>query len=208
MIASREEVDVAVSEHEGTVLGMVARWQPLTRYQLLKAFERSPISSYNTSKGSLYPLVSRMIGRGFLITETGTGPRESELIGLSPLGHEALGHWVMTIGAQHGMVHDPLHVRILALSALRREDRLRWVVAAKELLNDKKEELREYHDRLKVPFNDIVYSYGVATIDAKLRLLDRLMVQVVDNEETDQKITVSGSPSGRPRKRNNDNENI
>src|SRR5699024_7136215 len=75
MIASREEVDVAVSEHEGTVLGMVARWQPLTRYQLLKAFERSPISSYNTSKGSLYPLVSRMIGRGFLITETGTGPR-------------------------------------------------------------------------------------------------------------------------------------
>jgi len=208
MIADRSDVDFAVNEHEGTVLGMVARWQPLTRYQLLKAFERSPISSYNTSKGSLYPLVSRMIARGFLLTQTGSGPRESELISLSPTGREALRHWIAAIGSQHSMVHDPLHVRILALCELPRDERLRWVVAAKDILNKKKDELRVYHERLRVPFNDIVHSYGVATIDAKLTLLDRLLVQLVDDDEPEQHVAYSSEAKGRSRKLNSDNENV
>ena len=202
----QEASDIAVNEHEGTVLGMVARWQPVTRYQLLKAFERSPISSYNTSKGSLYPLVGRMMVRGFIVAETSEGPRESELISLSPLGREALHRWIMRIGPQHGMVHDPLQVRILALSELPLADRVRWVVSAKDLLLEKKAELKEYHDRLKVPFNDIVYNFGVATIDAKLQWLDRLLVQVVDNEEPEARVAFSGAKAGK--KRNGDNENL
>lgn len=202
----QEASDIAVNEHEGTVLGMVARWQPVTRYQLLKAFERSPISSYNTSKGSLYPLVGRMIVRGFVVAETGDGPRESELISLSPLGREALSRWVMRIGPQHGMVHDPLQVRILALGELPLADRVRWVVSAKDLLLEKKAELKEYHDRLKVPFNDIVYNFGVAAIDAKLLWLDRLLIQVVENEEPEAHVAFSNGGAGK--KRNGDNENL
>jgi len=198
--------DIAVNEHEGTVLGMVARWQPVTRYQLLKAFERSPISSYNTSKGSLYPLVGRMIVRGFITAETGEGPRESELISLSPLGRDALHRWIMRIGSQHAMVHDPLQVRILALCELPLADRVRWVVSAKDLLLQKKAELKEYHDRLKVPFNEIVYNFGVATIDAKLLWLDRLLVQVVENEEPEGHVAFSDRETGK--KLNGDNENL
>lgn len=200
--------DIAVNEHEGTVLGMVARWQPVTRYQLLKAFERSPISSYNTSKGSLYPLVGRMIVRGFIVAETSDGPRESELISLSPLGREALNRWIMRIGPQHGMVHDPLQVRILALCELPMADRVRWVVSAKNLLLSKKQELKEYHERLKVPFNEIVYNFGVATIDAKLLWLDRLLVQIVDNEEPEGHVAYSGNNGGKGKKLNGDNENL
>ena len=206
--AGAREIDIAVNEHEGTVLGMVARWQPLTRYQLLKAFERSPISSYNTSKGSLYPLVSRMIVRGFLTTEVGQGARESELISLSDLGRQALRQWIVKIGAQHSMIHDPLQVRILALCELSREERVRWVVAAKELLLGKKEELRDYHERLTVPFNDIVHSYGVATIDAKLRLLDRLLVQVVDEQEPERHVAYADESRGRAKRLSGDNEDL
>lgn len=200
--------DIAVNEHEGTVLGMVARWQPVTRYQLLKAFERSPISSYNTSKGSLYPLVGRMMVRGFIVAETGDGPRESELISLSPLGREALHRWIMRIGVQHGMVHDPLQVRILALCELPLADRVRWVVSAKDLLLGKKAELKEYHQKLTVPFNEIVYNFGVATIDAKLLWLDRLLVQIVDNQEPERHVAYSGSKGGKGKKLNGDNENL
>jgi len=199
--------DIAVNEHEGTVLGMVARWQPVTRYQLLKAFERSPISSYNTSKGSLYPLVGRMMVRGFIEAETGDGPRESELISLSPLGREALHRWIMRIGPQHGMVHDPLQVRILALGELPLADRVRWVVSAKDLLLRKKDELKEYHEKLTVPFNDIVHNFGVATIDAKLLWLDRLLVQIVDHDEPESHVAYSGK-GGAGKKRNGDNENL
>jgi len=201
-----EASDIAVNEHEGTLLGMVARWQPVTRYQLLKAFERSPISSYNTSKGSLYPLVGRMIVRGFIVAETSEGPRESELISLSPLGREALHRWIIRIGPQHGMVHDPLQVRILALCELPLADRVRWVVSAKDLLLQKKAELKEYHDRLKVPFNEIVYNFGVASIDAKLLWLDRLLVQVVENEEPEGRVAISDR--GASKKFNGDNENL
>jgi DNA-binding PadR family transcriptional regulator len=208
MIGGESGESIAVNEHEGTVLGMVARWQPLTRYQLLKAFERSPISSYNTSKGSLYPLVGRMIVRGFLVTETSDGPRESELISLSPLGRQALHRWIIKIGPQHGMVHDPLQVRILALCELPREERLRWVVNAKDLLIGKKDELKDYHERLTVPFNDIVYNFGVAAIDAKLRWLDRLLVQLVDEQEPDGHVIVSDAGRGAGKKRNGDNENL
>lgn len=199
--------DIAVNEHEGTVLGMVARWQPVTRYQLLKAFDRSPISSYNTSKGSLYPLVGRMIVRGFIVAETGEGPRESELISLSPLGREALHRWIMRIGPQHGMVHDPLQVRILALCELPLPDRVRWVVNAKDLLLGKKEELKEYHEKLTVPFNEIVYNFGVATIDAKLLWLDRLLVQIVDDQAPEGRVAYSGK-SRAGKKSNGDNENL
>lgn len=201
------ESRIVVNEHEGTVLGMVARWQPLTRYQLLKAFERSPISSYNTSKGSLYPLVGRMIVRGFLVIETSEGPRESELISLSPLGRQALRHWIVKIGSQHSMVHDPLQVRILALCELAREERLRWVVSAKDLLLGKKEELKDYHERLTVPFNDIVYNFGVAAIDAKIRWLDRLLVQLVEEQEPDGHVVYSGDDGEEAKKFNGDNEN-
>jgi DNA-binding PadR family transcriptional regulator len=202
------ESGIAVNEHEGTVLGMVARWQPLTRYQLLKAFERSPISAYNTSKGSLYPLVGRMIIRGFLVTETSGGPRESELISLSDLGRQALHRGIVKIGSQHSMVNDPLQVRIRARCERAREERLRWVVSAKDLLIGKKEELKDYHERLTVPFNDIVYNFGVAAIDAKLRWLDRLMVQLVDDREPDGRVVYSGEGDGEGKTRNGDNENL
>ena len=178
------------AEHKGHSI-LVVDDDEILRLRLLKAFERSPISSYNTSKGSLYPLVSRMIVRGFLTSEISDGPRESELISLSSLGHQALRRWIVRIGSQHSMIHDPLQVRILALCELPREDRVRWVVAAKELLLAKKEELRDYHDRLTVPFNEIVHNYGVATIDAKLRLLDRLLVQIVDDREPEGHVAYS-----------------
>ena len=166
---------VAVNEHEGTVLAMIARWQPVTRYQLLRAFARSPISSYNTSKGSLYPLVGRMMERGFLLTEIGEGPRESELISLSPTGYQALRGWIMNIGPQHSLIHDPLHVRILALGELRPEERVRWIASAEGLLTQKKAELGEYHEALRVPYNEVALNFGTATIDAKMRWLNKLL---------------------------------
>ena len=134
--------------------------------------------------------------------------RESELISLSPLGREALRRWITRIGSQHSMVHDPLQVRILALCELPREERVRWVVAAKDLLLSKKEELKDYHEQLTVPFNDIVLSYGLGTIDAKLRWLDHLLVQIVENQATDGHVAYSDQAGGSGKKLNGDNENI
>jgi DNA-binding PadR family transcriptional regulator len=185
--AAKDEQDIIVSEHEGTVLAMIARWQPATRYQLLRAFGRSPVSSYNTSKGSLYPLVSRMMSRGFLVAEIGKGARESELISLSPLGYQALRGWIMDIGPQHSLIHDPLHVRILALGELAPEDRVRWIASAESLLAEKKAELGNYHEALRVPFNEVALNFGTATIDAKMRWLNKLLGLVVGSGDASER---------------------
>ena len=50
-----------VNEAEGAVLGLLARAQPLSRYQILRFFQNSPARFQNVSKGSVYPLVARLV---------------------------------------------------------------------------------------------------------------------------------------------------
>ena len=58
--------DLKVTEHEGLLLALVLRQQPVTAYQLFKIFEQSPVTSINASKGQLYPAIRRLKARGFL----------------------------------------------------------------------------------------------------------------------------------------------
>src|SRR5690242_21943573 len=95
------QIDLEVSEYEGAVLSLIARMQPVTRYRLLKAFERSPTTSYVASKGTLYPLISRMIARSFVTGETGTSGQKAEELGLTDAGHRALSQWITGTGPQH-----------------------------------------------------------------------------------------------------------
>jgi hypothetical protein len=52
------------------------------------------------------------------------------------------------------------------------------------------------------------HNFGVATIDAKLRWLDRLLVEVVDAQEPAGHVAFTGEDGGKDRKRNGDNENV
>ena len=45
-----------LTDHEGTFLSLVLRIQPVTAYQVIKVYEESPVSNFNTSKGKIYPL--------------------------------------------------------------------------------------------------------------------------------------------------------
>lgn len=174
-----EEESIVVNEHEGAVLGLIARMQPLTRYQLFRTFQQSPTTSYNTSPGGLYPLVGRMIDRGFVETEPGKGKRASEMLALTPLGYKALTRWVEYTDPQHSFVHDPLLLRVRSLGDLSRDDRLRWIADTKILLLDKKKELKIHQQADAGSYEDIVQGTAVAIIDAKLEWLDRLLIQVV-----------------------------
>lgn len=177
------ESDLVVNEYEGAVLGLIARSQPVTRYRLFKAFEQSPTTSVNTSKGSLYPLIGRMIDRGFVEAETGTNRRASEMLKLTPLGHAALAQWIGGTGPQHSFAHDPLLVRVLSLGDVPREERIRWIADAKALLLQKKTELEEYRKAVDAPYMEIVHGTAVAVVNAKLEWLDRLLIKVVAEKD-------------------------
>jgi hypothetical protein len=72
--------------------------------------------------------------------------------------------------------------RVLALSDVSRDERIRWIADAKGLLLDRKQELNTHKQGPKSPYDDIVYGTAVAIIDAKLEWLDRLLIKVVNEE--------------------------
>ena len=47
--------NIDLTDHEGTFLSLVLRIQPATAYQVIKIYEESPVSNFNTSKGKIYP---------------------------------------------------------------------------------------------------------------------------------------------------------
>ena len=62
-MSARAASNQGVTEHEGMLLALVFREQPITAYQLFKIFEESPVSSINTSKGQIYPAMRRLKSR-------------------------------------------------------------------------------------------------------------------------------------------------
>ncbi len=185
--------EVGVNEHEGAVLGLIARYQPVTRYQLYKAFKDLPTTSYNASKGSLYPLVGRMIDRGFVQTGGAKGPRQGEVLKLTRLGNKALTGWIIQTGPEQSFTRDPLLLRMMSLSDLKRSERVRWIADAKGAILEKKRELNEHGQSAEGPYMDIVQGIALSMIEAKLEWLDRLLIQVVN--ETDKKGSAPGFQS-------------
>jgi len=173
------QIDLEVSEYEGAVLSLIARTQPVTRYRLLKAFERSPTTSYNASKGTLYPLISRMIARGFITGGLGIGGQRAEELKLTSSGHQALIQWITGTGPEHSFGHDPLSDRIMSLGGLSQQERVRWIAETKALLLAKKQQLHEYKEIVQGPYADIVHGSAVAMMEARLEWLDRLLIKII-----------------------------
>jgi DNA-binding PadR family transcriptional regulator len=169
---------LSVNEYEGAVLGALARIEPATRYRLVKTFRESPTNSHSPSNGSLYPLVARLISRGMI--ESRPGSRRSEQLSLTEDGQRALAGWVAGTGPQHSIADDPLLQRVMSLGDLPTEEQVRWIVSAKALLLDKKDELQTNRSTAGGPYAEVVHSTAIAIVNTKLEWLDRLLIQIMN----------------------------
>jgi len=174
-----------VNEPEGTVLGFIARNEPVTRYQILRAFRRSPLTIQNTSKGSVYPLVRRMVARGLVVTERRGDTEEAEVLTLTPNGVEALRLWVRAVGPQYMLLRDPIKMRVLSIGELSRDERIRWIAKTKGLLLAKKEEFEAYNLQVQLPYSELIVASYMRELDNKLEFLDRLLIKVVQEDEAE-----------------------
>jgi DNA-binding PadR family transcriptional regulator len=179
--------DLSVSEAEGTVLGVVARRQPVTRYQLLRAFQTSPVAGLNTSKGSLYPLVRRLVERDLVTTKPGEGTRETEVLELTTRGREALRRWVKNIGPEHFLEYDPLQFRVVSLGEIPLADRIQWIADVRQLIWQKRDELHAYRARIRLPYGQVVHSADEARLEAQLQWLDQLLVKVTREDDAERR---------------------
>jgi DNA-binding PadR family transcriptional regulator len=183
MHLARSEFDLEnsteVNEAEGAALGLLARVQPLSRYQILRFFQNSPAKFQNVSKGSLYPLVSRLLERGLIESKAGSGPHGAPVYSLTDRGREALRNWTKRLDSRDMLPLDPLEQRVFSLAELPPTARIAWVARAKELILEKKAELQSHRERMtSYAYGQIVYNADQDRLDAKLAWLDRLLIEI------------------------------
>jgi DNA-binding PadR family transcriptional regulator len=183
MHLARSEFDlensIEVNEAEGAALGLLARVQPLSRYQILRFFQNSPAKFQNVSKGSLYPLVSRLLERGLIDSKAGSGPHGAPVYSLTDRGREALRNWTKRLDCRDMLPLDPLEQRVFSLAELPPTARIAWVARAKELILEKKAELQSHRERMtSYAYGQIVYNADQDRLDAKLAWLDRLLIEI------------------------------
>jgi DNA-binding PadR family transcriptional regulator len=173
-----EDRSAEVNEAEGAVLGLLARVQPLTRYQILRFFQNSPAKFQNVSKGSLYPLVTRLLDRGMIEAKTGEGPHAAQVYSLTKPGRAALRSWTQRLDSRDMLPLDGLEQRVFSLAELTPAERIAWVAQAKQMILDKKLELHSHRDRMiTYAYGEIVYNADQERLDAKLIWLDRLLIE-------------------------------
>jgi DNA-binding PadR family transcriptional regulator len=170
----------ALTDNEGSLIGLVRRQQPVTAYQLYKIYELSPVSSFNTSKGSLYPLINRLKNRGLLASQSVTGDkRNTEQLTCTEAGIAAVAAWAKTVQPSDILLDDPLRTKLLSLDLLSKEDQTRWVVEAKTEVSKKMKTVKAYNLSVSVPFQQFVYNSALLALDAKMKWLDDLLYHIV-----------------------------
>ena len=168
--------DPTLTEHEGMLLALVVRRQPLTAYQLYKLFEQSPVSSINASKGQLYPAIRRLKEKGLLKASRISGDgRNSEELSVTAAGKSAVRSWTKAISPAHVVLDDPLRTRVLSFETLTREEQLEWIARAKELIKERREEVEAYNSSVTVPFQQFVYRSAVEVLRVRMEWLDELL---------------------------------
>ena len=175
--------EAKITEHEGMLLALVLRQQPVTAYQLFRMFEQSPVTSINSSKGQLYPAIRRLRERGLLDARKVAGDgRKSEELSVTNAGRAAVREWTRNIEPAHIVLDDPLRTRILSFDVLSREERLEWIARAKALVKQRRAIVDEYNASVDVPFQDFAYSSVTETLRLKMEWLDELLYHVASPE--------------------------
>jgi DNA-binding PadR family transcriptional regulator len=174
----------ALTENEGLLLALLARAGPLTAYQIAKAYDLSPVSNFNTSKGKIYPMIRKLGAAGLIEAEKVPGDaRGTERLSCTPAGLEQVKRWVSNVQSAQILPEDPLRSRVQSFGLLSPEERRNWLADVRQKLTDKLRELDEYRQATETPFQELVHQNAYSTIQARLAWLDRVFYELAKSAE-------------------------
>lgn len=133
-----------MNELECCILGVIWRNGPISAYGVRAEFARSRTAEWSSSTGTVYPAIRRLRDAGLVRAEARRGPRNSELLRVTPAGASLLRRWLGSIDDWGGPNADPLRTRIHFLTALPAAERrpmvLRYHEATRQALDAVREE--------------------------------------------------------------------
>jgi DNA-binding PadR family transcriptional regulator len=180
MAGTEKASGAGLSENEGSLLAFVLRRQPVTAYQVVKAYEASPATRFNASKGTVYPAIKRLRQRGFLESDSVPGDgRNSETLRCTRAGRAAVRKWTLEMNESLVVLDDPLRTRFLSLDELSPSEKIRWVSEAKALVAAKMARVEQYNRDESVPYQRYAFESAMDMLRAKMKWLDELLYEIV-----------------------------
>ena len=164
--------DAELTDNEGSLLALVLRRQPIKPYRLLKIYEQSPVSSFNESKGNLYPLIRRLIAGGFLASEPVPGDkRRSEELRCTDKGRAAVQRWVQQVQPGQVLLNDPLRTKIISFDLLDAHQQAEWIERVRTMVDEKIREVEVYAALLDLPLQQLVIDNAMRSLNERLAWL-------------------------------------
>jgi DNA-binding PadR family transcriptional regulator len=177
----------SLTENEGALLALVSRAEPVTSYQIAKAYEQSPVSNFSTSRGKLYPMIRRLREAGLLRASLIKGDgRKTERLATTDKGRAALREWIKDIRPALLLPEDPLRTRLQSIDLLPRGEQVAWVARLKVSLLEKLDQVEAYGRSVSGPYHELVHDNAVRSIRGRMDWLDLVLHHlVVDRDEHD-----------------------
>lgn len=135
------------SELECFTLGLVWQLGPCSPYEIRRHMQTSPSTQWSASAGAIYPMMARLQKQGLLSAKAASkGARRRREYALTPKGLAALRAWIGPPLSPEAITvaHDPLRSRARFLEALTPTQRLAWIRAARETLDEVERRVRAW----------------------------------------------------------------
>jgi DNA-binding PadR family transcriptional regulator len=175
-----------LTENEGLLLALLARAGPLTAYQIAKAYDLSPVSNFNTSKGKIYPMIKRLQSSGLILGEVVAGDRRgTERLTCTKEGLKKVKEWVVSVQPAHILPEDGLRSRVQSFGLLSKAERISWLNDVREKMTEKLDALEKYKEITDTPFQELVHQNAYSTIQARLSWLDRIFFALASDGPED-----------------------
>ncbi len=127
--------DAELTELEGLLLAKVARFAPITAYELKQSVAAAPSRFWSGSAGAIYPAVKRLHARGYLAPKNATvGRRKAVAYELTRHGKQAFLGWICDLERAIDPGVDPLRMRMLFLDLIPSQKRKTFLTRVKSEL--------------------------------------------------------------------------
>lgn len=171
-----------LTENEGALLAVVLRKEPVSAYQIAKEYDASPIYTFNTAKGKLYPLIERMIRRGLLRSkEVPHDRRGTHVYSSTEAGRTALKKWVRSFRPEHELLPDPLRRKLQAFELLDAGEQIAWVREARARIAERLAAVESHDADAEGPFGRFAQDNARESLRMRLDWLDRLERSLKNN---------------------------
>ncbi|WP_442613765.1 PadR family transcriptional regulator [Parasphingopyxis sp.] len=175
-----QETPQTLTDHEGSLLSLVHRLQPITAYKVAKFYQESPVASVNKSMGQVYPMINRFSKEGLIEGRpVEDDARGTEVWRTTDKGEVALKAWLREFKPAQLIPHDTLGTKVLSFGLLTHQERIDWVLEAKAELEKKQAELEDYNEKSDQPFQAYAHDNATGILRARMDWLDRVLFDLV-----------------------------